>query len=186
MKIEVHRNLSATGVKAVGLTLAFAAALLATPAPASQTPAQGIEGKAQQVKLDFKQGNNKTGLKLFVERGTLTKVTATDSAGTRDLKRTDKLTVPCPDEERECKTVEMENGTLLDACYCKGSDAVLVALLVPAVQRVREAAGRSQNTNSGGGPRVRVFDGKTGAVQDESRKAVCWADEKLKLSMCPK
>lgn len=184
MKIELNRNLSATGAKAVCLTLALAAALLATPAPTPQASAQNVEAKPQQVKLDFKQGNKKTGLKLFVERGVLTKVTATDSAGTRDMKRTDKLTVPCPDGERECKTVELEDGTRVNACYCKGSDSILIALLVPAVQRAREAASGSQTTNSGGGPRVRVFDGNTGAVEGEARKAACWADEKLKLSFC--
>jgi hypothetical protein len=186
MKIELHRNFPAAGVKAVGLTLALAAALLATPAPTPSAPAQNIKGKSQQVRLDFKQGDKKTGLKLSVERGMLTKVTATDSAGTRNLKRTNNLTVPCPDEARECKTVELEDGTSVDACYCKGSDAILVALLVPAVQRVREAASSSQTADSGGGPRVRVFDGNTGAMKDDSRKATCWADEKLKLSFCPK
>lgn len=186
MKIELHRNLSATGVKAVGLTLALAAALLATPAATPQAPAQKVKAKPQQVKLDFKQGNKNTGIKLYVEDGVLTKVTTTDSAGTRDMKRTDKLAVPCPDEERECKTVELEDGTLVDACYCKGSDAILIGLLLPAVQKVREAASRSQTGNTGGGPRVRVFDGKTGAAHDEARKAVCWADEKLKLSFCPR
>lgn len=186
MKIELHRNFSATGMKVVCLTLALAAALLATPAPTPQSPAQSLEGKPQQVKLDFKQGKKKTGLKLFIERGALTKVTATDSAGTRELKRTENLAISCPDEQRECKTVELEDGTGVDACYCKGSDSVLIALLVPAVQRIREAGGRSQTGNSGGGPRVRVFDGNTGAMKGEARKAACWADEKLKLSFCPK
>lgn len=186
MKIELHRNFSATGMKAVGLTLALAAALIAMPVRTPQQPARNVEAKPQQVKLDFKQGNKKTGLKLFVERGALAKVTASDSAGTRNLKRTDKLAVPCPDEERECKTVELEDGTLVDACYCKGSDAILIGLLLPAVQKVREAASRSQTSNSGGGPRVRVFDGNTGAAQSDDRKAACWADEKLKLTFCPR
>jgi hypothetical protein len=186
MKIELHRNFSANGVRAAGLTLALAAILLATPARTPPTPIQNVEAKPQQVKLDFKRGDKKTGLKLFVERGVLTKVTATDSAGTRDMKRTDKLAVPCPDGERVCKTVELEDGTRADACYCKGSDEVLVALLLPAVQRVREAATSSQTSNSGGSPRVRVFDGNTGQYKGDDQKMVCWADEKLKLSICRK
>ena len=167
--------------RAVALTLTFAAVLIATPARPPRVQAQGVGGKPQQVRLDFKRGDKKTGLKLFVNRGELTKVTATDSAGTREMKRADKLTLPCADGERECKTVELEDGTRVNACYCKGSDAVLVALLVPAVQRVREAASRSS-----AGPHVKVFDGRTGAeAQGDGRKAVCWADEKLKLSFCP-
>jgi hypothetical protein len=186
MKIELRRKFSVTSAKAVGFTLALAAALLPTPVPAPQASAQRIEGKPQQVKLDFKQGNKKTGIKLFVERGVLTKVTATDSAGTRNMKRTGKLTVACPDGEQECKTVELEDGTRVDACYCKGSDAILIALLVPAVQRIREASGGSQTTNSGSAPHVKVFDGTTGAGRSAARKADCWTDEKLKLSFCPR
>jgi hypothetical protein len=185
MKIGLHRNLSATGVKAAGLTLALAAALLATSAATPQAPARNVKAKPQQVKLDFRRGDKKTGIKLYAERGVLTRVTATDSAGTRDMKRADKLAVPCPDEERECKTVELEDGTLYDACYCKGSDAILIGLLLPAVQKVREAASGSQTGNTGGGPHVKVFDGRTGAALGGVRQAACWADEKLKLSFCP-
>ena len=181
MKIELRRNFSATGVMAAALTLALAAVLLATPAPPQ---AQSVGAKPQQVRLDFQQGNKKTGLKLFVERGVLTKVTATDSAGTRNLKRTDKLSIPCPDEEKECKIVETEHGTQVDACYCKGSDAILIGLLLPAVQKIREPANKSQTTNSSSG-HVKVFDGSSGAVKGEARKAACWSDEKLKLSFCP-
>jgi hypothetical protein len=174
------------GAKAAALTLVFATAFAATLAPLAPSWAQGqsVEAKPQQVKLDFQQGKKKTGLKLFLERGALAKVTATDSAGTRNMKRTDKLAVPCPDEEKECKIVETENGTFVDACYCKGSDSILIALLVPAVQKVREAAARSQTSDQGGGPRVKVFDGNTGAAEDSERKMTCWADEKLKLTFC--
>jgi hypothetical protein len=175
------------GAKVAALTLVFAAAFVATLAPLAPSraqEAQSVEAKPQQVKLDFQKGNKKTGLKLFLERGALAKVTATDSAGTRNMKRTDKLAVPCPDGERECKTVELEDGTSVDACYCKGSDAILIALLVPAVQKVREAAARSQTSDQGGGPRVKVFDGNTGAAEDSERKMTCWADEKLKLTFC--
>jgi hypothetical protein len=174
------------GAKAAALTLSFAAAFVATLAPLapSRAQSQSAEAKPQQVKLDFQQGNKKTGLKLFLERGALAKVTATDSAGTRNMKRTDKLAVPCPDGERECKTVELEDGTSVDACYCKGSDSILIALLVPAVQKIREAASRSQTGDQGGGPRVKVFDGNTGAAGDSERKMTCWADEKLKLTFC--
>jgi hypothetical protein len=169
---------NSTSRRIAGATLALAAALLAIPYSPSRAQTQRVEAKPQQVKLDVKQGNKKTGLKLFVERGELTKITATDSAGTRSLKRIDKLAVPCADEEKECKTVELENGTLVGVCYCKGTQT---ALLLPAVQKIREAAARSS-----AGPHVKVFDGRTGAeAQADGRKPACWADEKLKLSICP-
>jgi hypothetical protein len=171
-----HTNNSSQRV--FGAALALAAALLAIPDSPSRAQTQRAEAKPQQVKLDVKQGNKKTGLKLFVERGELTKITATDSAGTRSLKRIDKLAIPCADEEKECKTVELENGTIVGVCYCKDTQT---ALLLPAVQKVREAAARSS-----AGPHVKVFDGRTGAeAQGVDRKPACWADEKLKLSICP-
>ena len=69
----------------------------------------------------------------------MSSVTATDSAGTRSFKRLDKLTIPCKDEQKECKTVETEGGILIGVCYCKNTQT---ALLLPAVQKVRAAAAR--------------------------------------------
>jgi hypothetical protein len=170
-----------TSKRVFGAALALTAALLAIPDSPSRAQTQRAGAKPHQVKLDVKQGDKKTGLKLFVERGELTKITATDSAGTRSLKRVDRLAIPCAEEEKECKTVELENGKLVGVCYCKGSDTILIGLLLPAVQKVREAA-----ASSSAGPHVKVFDGRTGAeAQGDDRKPACWADEKLKLSICP-
>ncbi len=109
-------------------------------------------------------------------------MTATDSAGTRGFKPIDTLAVPCAEEEKECKTVELENGTLVGVCHCK---ATQTALLLPAVQKVREAAARTQSGPSGG-PHVKVFSGTTGAAAEGGAgKPACWADEKLKLGICP-
>lgn len=164
--------------RVVVLALAAAAAMLAAPAPAPRAQNESVEAKPRQLKLEVRQGKKKTGLKLFVERGELTKITATDSAGTRGLKQIDKLAVPCAEEGKECKTVELENGTLVAVCYCKDTQT---ALLLPAVQKVREAAARSSS-----GPRVKVFDGRTGeAAEGAEKKTLCWADEKLRLSICP-
>lgn len=171
-----------TTARAVVLTLAAAAALLAAPAPTQWAQEQGVEAEPRQLKLEVRQGKKRTGVKLFVERGALTRVTATDSAGTRDLKQIDKLAVPCAEEAKECKTVELESGVLVAVCYCKDTQT---AILLPAPQKIREA-GRKTQPSPSAGPHVKVFDGRTlDSSEGAGKKSPCWADEKLKLSICP-
>jgi hypothetical protein len=181
MKEESRSFMTAAGAKAVCMVFTLGAALLSSAGPSPRAQTREVEGGPREVKLGVRQGKKKTDLKLSVERGSLTGVTATDSAGTRSLKRIDRLAVPCAGEGKECKSVELEDGTPVSVCYCKETKT---ALLLPAVQKVREAAARSA-TGPSGGPRVRVFDGRTGAESgDAGRSAVCWADEKLRLSVC--
>ncbi len=181
MKEKPRSLITAAGAKAACLSLTLGAALLTAPGPAPRAQAPEVEAKPREVKLGVKRGKKKTDLKLFFERGALTQVTATDSAGTRSLRRVDKLAVPCADEGKECKTVEMEDGTLVGVCYCKKTPT---AILLPAVQKTREHILHPKASTSSG-PHVKVFSGQTGeAANGSGQGTACWADEKLGLSVC--
>ncbi len=185
MKTPSRGNFLAAGAKAAGLTLALAAALIVTPGPAPRAQTgRAPEAKPQEIKLGVKQRDKTSYLQIKLTDVLVSSVKATDSAGTRSLKRIDKLAIPCPDEQKECKTVELESGVLIGVCYCK--DDAQTALLLPAVQKVREAAARIQSGNSSTSSHVKVFDGASGAeIRSGGSKPACWADEKLKLTICP-
>jgi hypothetical protein len=59
-------------------------------------------------------------------------------------------------------TGEQAGYSALDTLTLNGNCEQAVALLLPAVQKVREAAARS---SAGGGPHVKVFDGSTGLLE---------------------
>lgn len=179
--VIARRRATPAPIFALLLTLGLAA-LIGTPGPAPLAQTERAPAKPRQVKLGVKQRDKTTYLKITLADLIVTSATATDSSGTRSLKRIDKLAIPCADEQKECKTVELESGVLVGVCYCKDTQT---ALLLPAVQKIREAAARSQPNPPDTG-HVKVFDGTTGAeIRSGDEKTTCWADEKLKLSICP-
>lgn len=183
MKTEARKNVLAAGAKAAGLGLALAAALIVTPGPAPRAQTERAQAKPREVKLGVKQGDGTTYLEIKLTDVLVSSVKATGSGRARSFKPLDKLTMPCKDEQMECKTVELESGVLVGVCYCKNTQT---ALLLPAVQSAREAGGRMKAGNASTSSHVKVFDGVTGAeIRSKEQQAQCWADEKLKLTICP-
>lgn len=187
----IASNSTARTTRALAALLAALAVSVAFAAARTQ---DGADARARQAKFGVKQGEKKSEIKLVAERGELTKATATDDGGTRSLKRIDKLTLPCNEEDMKCETVELENGVLVGVCYCPDTQT---ALLLPAVQKVREAAARSSsgkntntntntNTGGGGGGVTKIGPGTlTLAGANAAQRQRCWGDEKLKLVVCP-
>lgn len=125
-----------------------------------------------------KRDDGETKVEVLVERGEVKKVTATDAAGTRTLKSVKpggRLAQPCDAEEQTHESLTLEDGQVIKVGICKTR---LIALLLPAVQKIREAANRSKSTKSGNYNRV---SGSASCTED---KPCCFEDEKLGMNVC--
>jgi hypothetical protein len=123
--------------------------------------------------------DGETKVEVSFERGALKKVTATDAAGTRTLKAVKaggRLAEPCGAAGQAVRSLTLEDGQTVKIGVCKTR---LVALLLPAVQKIREAAARSQSA-SGGSNNNRVSGGAS-CTED---KPCCFDDEKLGMHVC--
>ena len=115
------------------------------------------------IEFTVKKGDAETKVKMFVERGVITRVVATNAAGSRTIPRARagaKIALPCSDENKICETITLESGKVIKVCICK-QDAT--ALLLPAVQKVRDFAGGGACT---------------------AAHPCCWEDHELQMSIC--
>ena len=115
------------------------------------------------IEFTVKRGNAETKVKMFVERGVITKVVATNAAGSRTIPRAKagpKVALPCSEENKICETIRLESGQTIKVCICKQEGT---AMLLPAVQKAREIAGGSRCTEA---------------------NPCCWEDHDLQMSIC--
>lgn len=127
-----------------------------------------------------RRDDGETKVEARVEGGALKKVTATDAAGTRTLKPVKpggRLAEPCDATGQAVRSLTLEDGLVVKIGVCKTR---LVALLLPAVQKVREAAARSQSGGSSTGAANRV----SGGASCTAEKPCCFEDEKLGMHVC--
>jgi hypothetical protein len=127
-----------------------------------------------------RRDDGETKVEAQVERGALKKVTATDAAGMRTLKSVKpggRLAEPCGAAGQAVRSLTLEDGQVVKIGVCKRR---LVALLLPAVQKVREAAARSQSASSTTGATNRV----SGGASCTAEKPCCFEDEKLGMHVC--
>jgi hypothetical protein len=126
-----------------------------------------------------RRDDGETKVEVQVERGAVKKVTATDAAGTRTLKPVKpgvRLAEPCGAEGQAVRSLTLEDGQVVKIGVCKTR---LVALLLPAVQKVREAAARSQSASSSSGNNR--ISGGASCTED---KPCCFEDAKLGMHVC--
>ncbi|MDQ1559996.1 MAG: hypothetical protein QOD32_3056 [Pyrinomonadaceae bacterium] len=126
-----------------------------------------------------KRDDGETKFELIAERGAVKKVTATDASGTRTLKpvkagvRLAAQAQPCGADGQGEKSLTLEDGQVVKVKAC---NAILIGLLLPAVQKIREPAARSKLADNS---RVAV----AGATCTED-KPCCFEDEKLGMTVC--
>ena len=162
--MKAHR---AAPLLRVALGVAVFASLLAAVAAQERNRVT-----SQPVAFSAKQAGKETKLKLYFEGGRVSRVTATEGKATRNFVPVGpggKLAQPCAAEERTCETITLEDGRAVRFCTCK---AAAVAMLLPAVQKVREAGGRG-GTGGGGG-----------SADCTEAKPCCYEDHKLQMSVC--
>jgi hypothetical protein len=127
-------------------------------------PAQnGARDEPTAIEFTVKRGNARTRVKMFVERGVITRVVATNAAGSRTIplaKAGTKIALAC-EENKICQTIRLESGQTIKVCICKQDGT---ALLVPAVQKVREIG--------------------SGGSRCTEPNPCCWEDHDLQMSIC--
>jgi hypothetical protein len=163
----------------------------------SNHPSQTPGGQSQTVKADeahpgvgltklspgrlalnaiVKRDDGETKVEILVEGGAVKKVTATDAAGTRTLKpvkASARRAQPCDAQGQARESLTLEDGLVIKVDACKSG---LVALLVPAVQKIREAAARTKSNSSNN----RIASG----ASCTEAKPCCFEDEKLGMNVC--
>jgi hypothetical protein len=125
-----------------------------------------------------KREDGETKVQVLVERGAVKKVTAADARGTRTLKSVKPgagRAQPCDAAGQTRESLTLEEGQVIDVDACTSG---LVALLLPAVQNIREAAGRSKSDDGSGSTRI------SGGASCTKDKPCCFEDEKLKMRVC--
>lgn len=126
-----------------------------------------------------KREDGETKVAVLVERGAVKKVTAADARGTRTLKSVKPgagRAQPCDAAGQTRESLTLEEGQVIEVDACTSG---LVALLVPAVQRIREAGGRAKSDGGGSSP-ARI----SGGASCTKDKPCCFEDEKLKMRVC--
>lgn len=126
-----------------------------------------------------RRDDGETKVEARIEGGALKKVTATDAAGTRTLKSVKaggRLAEPCGTAGQAVRSLTLEEGQTFKIGVCK---ARLVALLLPAVQKIREAAARSKSDSSTG-----AANRVSGGASCTAEKPCCFEDEKLGMHVC--
>lgn len=126
-----------------------------------------------------RRDDGETKVEARIEGGALKKVTATDAAGARTLKPVKaggRLAEPCDAVGQAVRSLTLEDGQVVKIGVCKMR---LVALLLPAVQKVRDTAARSQSAStSTNNNRV------SGGASCTEDKPCCFEDEKLGMHVC--